>query len=577
MKKRVIVTGMGVLIAAACAALVIGALRARRQASPSGPPGAIVPAMWHDVRASTGHQVHVAEAGLPCRDCHAIEQAGFAPPRGICRSCHSEVDTPLHDSMFGRASTDCQDCHGFGADPAVRPWQCMRCHDQPQGFVAAVGRHGDQDCGTCHQPHAEPVLTPQACEQCHADQQAHHGRAGRGAASACLDCHSMHEPGQAADQRCAACHRATEPRVPESATFAGHDRCVGCHPPHDFSPRGAAACASCHAEQRTLGQLAAAGARTKPGQAPSRRAHAQCTSCHRPHDVRRPAPCTSCHAGARTAHPADAQQGPCLGCHPIHPDAAATAKLEGKRALACSACHTRSAHGGDTACSDCHDAHGALRPAPDATLCSRCHAPVARSTAGSGHAACLGCHVQAAHAPATPVPACGQCHGEIAGRVARGHATCTQCHASAAHAPRAARPACETCHPAQRASAPAGHRACANCHETHSGGLRPRATCGDCHARERATGHGVTVGCASCHRPHGPGGVAAPPGCHQCHASAELPGMHRAHERARCSACHRAHEAGPRGERASCAACHRDLAGHEPTTNTCTGCHVFRR
>ncbi|HWN67136.1 MAG TPA: hypothetical protein VNM90_05820 [Haliangium sp.] len=575
MRKRVI-AGVGALVAAACSALAIGMLRAR-QAVPRPTPAAVVPSTWHDVRDSAGHQVHVAELGLACRDCHAIATAGFAPPRAICGSCHAEVETPLHGSILGRSSTECQDCHGFGADLGVRPGQCMRCHAQPQGFVAAVALHGDQDCSACHRAHAEPTLAPQACEGCHAGQQPRHGRAGRAAAAACLDCHDMHSR-TAAARRCVACHQAIEPRVPASATFPGHDTCTGCHPAHDFSRRGGAACTSCHREQNTLGVSdARSGARPDPrGAGAGAGTHAMCASCHRSHDVRNPVPCTACHASVRTTHPTDAAQRPCLGCHPIHPDAATSARLHGP-VLACSACHAQSAHAAGTACADCHQAHGALQPVASASLCSGCHQTIVATVAGSGHAPCQGCHVQAAHAPATPVPACSQCHADVAGRVAAGHASCAQCHAGAAHAPAIAPPACETCHREQRASAPAGHLACAQCHDPHVGSVRAQVTCGDCHARERDTGHGARMGCAACHRPHGPGGVPAPPACSQCHESAALPGMHRAHSRATCSDCHRSHESAPRADRAACTACHRDLDRHEPTTNVCTGCHGFRR
>lgn len=603
MTKRVLLGG-GLVIAIACAALVWSLVRVR-QAAPLPSAELRVPASWHQVRESVGHLAHVDAAGLACRDCHAIDSAGFVPPREICAGCHQSVESALHPASLGHASVGCQDCHGFGPDSEVRPAQCMRCHERMQGLAAAVTVHGELACTTCHRAHETPALVPQGCPDCHSEQRTEHGRAsararvgvtGSGSgvageesatrtAGRCLDCHSMHAAEDAARERCLACHRNEEPRVAAGAVFPGHDTCVGCHQPHEFTRASVAACTSCHADQRTLGvaarsavQQAKAGAGADNGGGGG---HQRCANCHRGHDVRHPVLCTGCHAQQRSTHPAHAGSGPCLGCHPIHSQlgAGAGAGAGGQQiARACVACHRQATHAEATACADCHQAHGALRPEEIASprLCLRCHADNARSSAATGHANCLGCHVQAGHAPAAPVPACAQCHDDIGARVASGHARCSDCHTSAAHAPSAAPQACASCHAAQRDSAPVGHRTCGQCHEPHAGTRRAEASCASCHEQQAQRGHGVHLACAECHRAHGPDGVAAPPACTKCHAPAGLPGVHRAHQSARCSDCHRSHERAPRKNRASCATCHRGLATHEPTTNTCTGCHVFR-
>ena len=544
--------GVGIVLALAALAMIGGVVLAvsalLQRLDGTAQPGA-VPDSWHQVRESDGHLAHVTDARLACRDCHAIESAGFTPPSDICRTCHAAVETPLHDSVLGRAATDCQSCHDFGGDRTVQPWRCMRCHQQAQGNLAPVGLHGEEDCGTCHRPHTRPALVPRPCQSCHTAQVTRHGAGEGTTATTCLDCHSTHDAAQAADRRCADCHRQTEPRVPASAIFSGHDQCVGCHVPHGFSRESVAPCTRCHGEIRARGMppewladqqpdlASELLADLLPGPAydlgrPKTHAHAACTSCHAPHDARRP--------------------------------------------VACEGCHDQGVHGMTTACTDCHDAHGVLRPDGQGPLCARCHEDISRLAAGSGHAACRGCHVDAAHAPAAPAPACRQCHAGVAQGVAAGHADCVRCHAGGPHAPRQATPPCAACHPQQRASAPMGHQACATCHLPHEGTLRPRVTCSGCHPSEGATGHGARVRCASCHRPHGPGGVPSPPACTTCHERATLPGMHQVAGHDPCDACHRGHESRPRRDRATCAGCHHDLETHEPTTNLCTGCHGFR-
>ncbi len=95
---------------------------------------------------------------------------------------------------------------------------------------------------------------------------------------------------------------------------------------------------------------------------------------------------------------------------------------------------------------------------------------------------------------------------------------CADCHTAAAHAPKEI-VACASCHAAEASSAPPGHQACASCHQPHD----PKhavASCATCHADKH---HGNNLACTTCHRPHGPTGVASPPACTTCHATATLP------------------------------------------------------
>ncbi|MEO8706914.1 MAG: hypothetical protein ABI867_43205, partial [Kofleriaceae bacterium] len=249
-----------------------------------------VPSAWQDVRASAGHTVHVMRNQLACVECHG-ESFG-KPPAELCERCHSNVRATLHpvDPLGARHVPACQDCHGFGTDPAIRPASCMRCHTEPQGKHAAVGAHGDQACGSCHRAHATPSLEPPACTTCHADQKTQHGGA-RG----CLDCHSMHEASTAADAGCASCHAGLRgaKHVDPKAVAGSHRQCTSCHTPHAFGKADVRACTSCH---------------TKPVIAPAK--HPTCFTCHAQHDTAAPPrACTTCHA-QQVAHPPTARNQP---------------------------------------------------------------------------------------------------------------------------------------------------------------------------------------------------------------------------------------------------------------------------
>jgi hypothetical protein len=302
-----------------------------------------VPRAWREVRDSAGHRVHVAEANVPCRDCHGDVPRGggfapafTAPPADLCERCHPAIPTPLHppDPIGMAQPPGCQDCHGFGADLSVRPASCMRCHDRSQGLhTAAVGAHADQPCGDCHRAHATPSLDARPCAACHEEHAATRHAGTRG----CLDCHAMHEPELVADARCTRCHQQQRGRlrVTGAALHAGHPRCTGCHAPHAFGKQETVRCESCHTQ--------------KPVLAPAK--HARCAGCHAPHATA-PRPCTSCHA-ERAAHPAQPGKGPCAGCHPPHPHALAG----GANAVACERCHDQPRHA-TAPCAGCHAPHG---------------------------------------------------------------------------------------------------------------------------------------------------------------------------------------------------------------------------
>jgi hypothetical protein len=539
MSRRILLIGLylGALVAVIGASVLLarpGA--AERLALPAG-PAEVREALAADVRGATLHRAHVLGVEpVPCARCHAVEPDGFTPPdRDRCLECHPVREAALHAGVDDDDARQCTRCHDFldRGPTAVRAWQCAECHTRPHGAAPPSGHLADT-CGRCHTPHGEASLAPAACLDCHEDRATQHRAVDDPSTGSCLACHRQHDAAANAHDRCAPCHQQSEPRVAASATFAGgHDRCTTCHEPHGFTRKTARTCVSCHPGQPAL-------AASRVG------AHAACTSCHDRHAVKASArdSCQRCHERVSPRHPPGARGHDCLGCHPAHPERDARVLA----VTACSSCHRqasgdRAFHRG-AACADCHRAHD-FKLAATPALCLDCHARRVGSSAavvpGDGHRDCAACHGRDPHAPARP-------------------------------------PACASCHQAQARSAPPGHAACRECHDEHRAALRPRATtCTGCHADRRSGPHaGLAQGCASCHRAHGPGGVARPPACADCHDRRGLPMLHRITEHATCSDCHTAH-APPADRRADCLRCHTDRRDHEPAASGCTGCHPFSR
>jgi hypothetical protein len=491
-----------------------------------------VPAAWRAVRDGDGHITHVAYKGLACHECHPADQPYAKPPAAICTKCHGDRPTPLHP---GKGAPRCTECHAFGGDHEIGAHACMRCHERPQGELAAVGIHGEEDCGQCHQPHDVPATAPRACTDCHAAEHTKHGAVP--GAQQCLDCHQPHEAAKAADRRCVECHATNAPIVGPRALFStvkgGHDACTGCHVPHRFGEKEVASCTSCHPQQHVLGSV--------DGK------HARCIGCHDKHDVQRPKACSACHAQVANHPSADAKR-PCDGCHPIHrpPDG-------GARVVACATCHQGHASHATASCTSCHAPHTA-KPVLATSLCATCHGDKSRATAATGHASCLGCHTDAAHDPAKPRPTCATCHAAQAQSAPKGHQDCATCHAGADHAPKTPRPSCASCHQDRTQHGHGAALACTTCHRAHGGG--------------DAAGAGSSPSVTR-------GGVAKPPACTSCHAVAKLPGLHQIAKHQACTTCHGSHEAAPKSDRATCTSCHTDRAGHQPGATSCKGCHPF--
>lgn len=493
---------------------LVGLFACGPELEPSAPDASllIVPESYHRAMNAGGHVSHVGRARdggalIACRDCHALEDAGFASPSATpCRRCHEAQGGFTHGhadaGMPDAGAVSCLSCHPFGEQRRgrafVTPWLCLDCHDRPQGTRVAVEVHR-LACAFCHQPHGEPFTQPTECTTCHAVGLAH-GAKGATPAETCMKCHEPHRRAQKASAECLTCHsdaKVTQrpaAHVTSQALFDGHPGCGSCHRPHRFVRRDVKDCASCHEGQPVLAALV------------TPKAHAACTDCHPPHAPRSPpSACSSCHKTLKAGHPA-AKEGPhaqdaCRTCHPPHDP-----RTDGKVALGCNDCHEGAAFAGVV---------HAQRKGGEALSCVECHPP---------------------HKPSGP-PSCRECHATVVaavGKVKRqGHGSCTQCHAGLPHKPLAEKKPCLSCHPTAPPTQK-GHEPCGLCHDPHSGARAK--DCAGCHPAAKLEGlHAVKKhdGCTKCHRPHGPQ-PDEKESCSGCHPAPKKhdPSM------VRCSGCH---------------------------------------
>jgi hypothetical protein len=512
-----------------------------------------------DVRTTELHRKHLgASTRIDCADCHELRANEFLRPSvESCVGCHENQQPAVHREAPAAAA--CLSCHDFLLLTGAAGWagSCESCHAQPQGTRPAITSHKER-CTECHAVHSSKA--PADCSKCHDTQTTKHA-AGHGAA-ACLACHPPHSQARLARERCVTCHVDGAPglpravRIEQTAIFAGHDRCTQCHDDHAFVKTADPACRDCHADR------------------PVAPAHAACVGCHEQHAAQTrvtAATCKTCHAGKHVlASRKVAAHADCRSCHDPHQPTSPAAD----RCATCHAAVAASKHSQGRTCVTCHPPHTDLGSSQMAQGCSNCHAEPRMH----GRAVCRDCHPKHGFVPREEPAFCSSCHAKpIAGARAivtsEGHVRCSSCHAAAAHRPNAPRPACSSCHAAEASSAPAGHADCKSCHDVHSGKRRPDVRCETCHADRTHTPHvRVAGGCTSCHRPHGPNGRASPPTCGQCHTS--LPGMHLVAKHANCRDCHSAHEPEIR-DREKCLRCHTDRRQHEPNAILCQACHTF--
>jgi hypothetical protein len=462
-----------------------------------------VPEAWREVRESPEHLRHL-DAGVKCGSCHAgsFDPAGTAP----CESCHFQARTPLHLGAF-EGEPRCADCHRFGANPAIEPWNCARCHTSDPMKPSA---HSAQNCATCHSAHGAREKVE--CATCHKDQVP--GREKH----TCETCHSPHAPKEKAISDCASCHQEEKKHV----------ECVSCHEPHTSRTNN---CTQCHAQKVASPK------------------HDNCSNCHIPHRVEPElalGSCVKCHEKIEVVHTQNAaEDGSCGSCHVSH-----GVKKKPPVVAPCSSCHQAAKndlafHNGKTKCASCHQAHDFLAPLEraehfgQAATCATCHKDQVSSPI-SEHRDCVACHAGGAHRP-EPLPSgdsCERCHEKVAATAPEGHADCNSCHEPHSGKMRA-KLACATCH-SEQVQTKHGHtpNGCADCHRPHGpGGIAEPPKCSTCHVTSELPGLHLAGGhqqCSSCHGAHDRALPLTRAACTTCH----IDQVTHQPEAPICSSCH---------------------------------------
>ena len=507
----------------ALAALLLAAACGNVGESPDG-ASLTVPAVYHEAMSSGGHLRHVgsqqADGGrIDCRSCHDLDREGFGSPgaRG-CGQCHEERSGFHHGPSDG------------GTLPDGGTVSCLTCHP----FAAAE---------------APTPATPWVCLRCHArpignvaEVKAH--------AAACFFCHLPHREPFTQPTECTVCHEIERPHGAKGKTVT--QECVNCHERHTLALEASKHCVACHADPGAQKQHA-----TLVTQGALFEGHPSCGSCHLPHrfgkkDLKA---CTTCHEHEAVLAKARGHER-CVECHDPHAGPGSVAKK-------CEACHRdiKNSHPPpkgepQRVCVQCHPMHEARLGLELATACADCHKEA--EFAGVVHAmdrrtgaslTCRQCHPLHTLAKKADQTSCQACHRVIELATAKmkkaGHAKCGDCHQGLPHKPSLlnkttwSKPKlCLSCHehmtPAQES-----HDECDKCHETHSGATLKR--------------------------------------CVDCHVVRELPGLHWVDQHRRCETCHAPHGSQPYVRRVAClSGCHEKELAHEPTSEKCHACHLFR-
>jgi predicted CXXCH cytochrome family protein len=211
------------------------------------------------------------------------------------------------------------------------------------------------------------------------------------------------------DKACLECHSTLRARLASELKHGALESgCETCHTDHTPSSAAKAAmpylvanppelCANCHDLAETKLRDAHRG---QPF------AKARCTRCHDPHASKNQ------KLIAATPHEPFAKRQ-CESCHVAAVNG--VAKLKAETSAVCLGCHqNQKPHGGS--CVECHEPHASnrkfLMASPGASLCSRCHAAVAKK--------------EFVHEPAKSD--CTLCHNPHGGLRAEGNALCLECH-----------------------------------------------------------------------------------------------------------------------------------------------------
>lgn len=405
---------------------------------------------------------------VACESCHAPRS-----PHGVgpvaCAPCHTVVAWSLQRAVpgdhlslkGGHTGVSCFECHTAGVEVPESGARgcvdchgenhgitanCERCHDAALGwdpipgfdhspFFKLEGRHAQIDCTDCHTK-GQFVGTPATCAGCHGTM---HG--------GLTQCQSCHDPSRGWSPKpgwdhsvffklegkhlkvdCGECH--------VNNTFAGTPtNCLGCHP---VAHKNLTVCEQCHTPH---GFVPSSFDHDKYFPITGGHAKLDCAACH-PKGIYdgTPTVCTGCHGAAHGGLTA------CQDCHttqgfvPSTFNHASRFPLVGTHAkVACSSCHPGNKYaqnigGGSHACTACHASpHGS-----GVTECTACHRPTLWSDIlltehpgeiklGTAHTqrACTLCHPTLKFIDDAPKP-CQDCHIGDVPHV--GPANCLDCH-----------------------------------------------------------------------------------------------------------------------------------------------------
>jgi hypothetical protein len=343
-----------------------------------------------------------------CHDPHAAKDLDV--PRMACPRCHTgQVEQLMREGPADHGKVGCLGCH----PPHDRPLPdikkaCSRCHsDKIKATNAPQAPAPHKICSSCHQPHRFKIFSQNvACGRCHqnvANDPGNHP-------GLCTKCHNQHGAPQVQKAACLKCHETINLKPPPGNQQ--HANCGSCHKPHQLAKNAISQCKVCHADKAQIAKL-------WPASSP----HAgECNKCHSQHEVLKIEACGTCH----TKQSAGAGKHKCVNCHSPHKAPAAQKSEWWNR---CQSCHTQQAAdiklgGHNQPCSKCHEEHKFARP-----KCTSCHGTIVQ---------------QAAHG-VKEHQNCTKCHGEHT-TSKPGRAECLACHRDRqSHQPDAKR--CNACHP----------------------------------------------------------------------------------------------------------------------------------
>ncbi|HHJ35631.1 MAG TPA: hypothetical protein ENJ87_07685 [Gammaproteobacteria bacterium] len=590
--------------------------------------------------------VHI-QTNAECDNCHttasfldialdgSFDHAGVGK---VCVGCHNgkvaKGKTPsLSDTPPGThpdTNAECGYCHTTASflnaypdhtSPAVVGQRCDSCHGAGPAKGPTVGHPvtTNVDCVTCHSivtfslggvfNHRLVEASVQSCESCHNDNNSINAR-GKGVAvpthivtdKDCGTCHNTetfvgagidHSDPAVLAARCDSCHGVTATGKPLTTPFYEHmptvQDCKDCHTPGTFTTgtydhAGVTNnCNACHNNKISVGKL--------PNHIPTTPDNRDCADCHN----------TTTFVGATFDHAGIVDN--CSSCH------------NGVISKGKSVNHVQT--GQD--CVSCHDGAGNNFATFAGTFihnqaivgnnCASCHNTGIATPKNAGHipaqAECSQCHVDQNIGGFTSSTFVGSVHPGIVGG-------CDGCHngvfsttsnnlygKSGTHLPTAQD--CDTCHTKSTFSAPTNfvHAGISgNCESCHDGNYispagafgkvsdptppHPATTldCGACHGiganfKDGVFDHsGIVNNCASCHGDNATGAlikknaghIPTTQDCSICHVPGTFKPAVFDHTGIidNCASCH--------GDN-STAAVTKKNAGHVSTTQDCSLCH----